>query len=322
MLTASDERVAEILLYALNKGDEAARETFDIKDDTLRRYKDLYKKKHGTSVLDSSAALRKIGENYTPAELQAIAKGGRVQPTQFKVPIINFEGDTCRFAFLSDPHMGSVSFVEEFWDKAIEWCITSGVKFIVLGGDVTEGMDMSKEGHLYDLAIIGYKAQRDYAVEQMNKWPGAWKVIDGNHDRWYQKRNNTGAIIVEDICDRVTGAEFLGQNEGHINLQGVDVVPFHGEDGSSYAISYRVQKKVESYTGGEKPQILLLGHCHKQGYFFYRHVHAVSGGAMCKQSRHMRARGLANHMGFHTIDATIRDGQVVRFGIEWFPSYM
>ena len=322
MRRASDERVAEILLYALNKGDEAARETFDIKDDTLRRYNDLYKKKHGTSVLDSSAALRKIGENYTPAELQAIAKGGRVQPTNFKVPIINFEGDTTKFAFFSDPHTSSIYFIEEFWDKAIEWCIKEGVQFIVLGGDVTEGMDTTKDGHIYELTHLGYKAQRDYGVEQLKKWPGIWKVIDGNHDRWYQKRNNAGAIIVEDICERVKGADFIGQDEGHINLQGIDICVFHGEDGSSYAVSYRAQKIVEMYTGGEKPHMLLLGHAHKELSFFYRHVCVVSGGAMCKQSKHMRRHRLANHMGFHIIDVTIRDGQICRFKKEWFPSYM
>jgi len=319
---ASDERIAEILLYANLKGDEETCKVFDLKDDTLRRYRNIYKKKHGVSVLEGSAALRKIAENYTTAELQAIAKGGRVQPTQHKVPIINFKGDTCKFAFFTDPHIGSVSFVEEFWDKAIELCIEEKIKFIVLGGDVTEGMDMSKDGHIYDLTHLGYEDQRDYAIEQMMKWPGIWKVIDGNHDRWYEIRNNAGAIIVGDICKNIPKADFLGKNQGNINLQGVSITVFHGRDGSSYAISYRMQKKVESFTGGEKPQILLLGHCHKQGYNFYRHVHTLSGGAMSKQSRHMKENGLANHMGFHIIKTTIRDSMVCRFGIEWMPSYM
>jgi len=321
-METNEERVAEVLLYAQNKGDEAACETFGVKDDTLRRYKDIYKKKYGADILDQSAALRKINENYTPAELQAIARGGRVQPSEHKVPIINFKGETCKFAFFADPHSGSIYFVEKFWNKAIELCIEEKVKFIALGGDVTEGVDMSKGGHLYDLTHIGYKDQRNYGITLLKKWPGDWEVIDGNHDRWYQKRNNAGAIIVEDICEHVPKADFLGQDEGHINVKGVDICLFHGEDGSSYAISYRPQKIVEAYTGGEKPQVLLIAHGHKQGYFFYRHVHVLSGGAMCRQSKYMRSHRLANHMGFHIIEMTIRDGQVCRFKPEWIPSYM
>jgi len=46
MRTASEERVAEIVLYANRKGDKETCETFNLKEDTLRRYKDLYNKKY------------------------------------------------------------------------------------------------------------------------------------------------------------------------------------------------------------------------------------------------------------------------------------
>jgi len=41
---ASDERIAEVLLYAHRKGDKQTCETFNLKEDTLRRYKNIYKK--------------------------------------------------------------------------------------------------------------------------------------------------------------------------------------------------------------------------------------------------------------------------------------
>ena len=46
-METNEERVAEVLLYAQNKGDQAACETFGVKEDTLRRYKDIYKKTQG-----------------------------------------------------------------------------------------------------------------------------------------------------------------------------------------------------------------------------------------------------------------------------------
>ena len=138
---------------------------------------------------------------------------------------------------------------------------------------------------------------------------------------WFQKSN--GAIIVEDIANNIKKAEFLGHSEGDISLKGKAVMKlWHGLDSSSYAVSYRVQKVIEAFTGGEKPHILLLGHVHKMGYFFDRHVHAVSGGALCLQSSWMRGKRLANHTGFWIIDAYVnKNGGISKFTSTFYPYY-
>jgi hypothetical protein len=55
--------------------------------------------------------------------------------------------------------------------------------------------------------------------------------------------------------------------------------------------------------GKQKPNILLLGHVHKSCYLpSERNIHAFSVGAMCKQSKWMRSKRLANHSGFWIVE--------------------
>ena len=68
-------------------------------------------------------------------------------------------------------------------------------------------------------------------------------ILSGNHDSWYK---DVGADIVEDICNALPNATYLGNNQADLNLDGATIRLFHGLDGNSYAISYRLQKLVES----------------------------------------------------------------------------
>lgn len=90
---------------------------------------------------------------------------------------------------------------------------------------------------------------------------------------------------------------------------------------NSYATSYRIQKLVEAFTGGEKPHILLTGHVHKQGYFFERNVHSILTGAVTTQSKWMRSTRKANHTGYWIIEFTENKSGVSRFRPEFFPFY-
>ena len=180
-----------------------------------------------------------------------------------------------------------------------------------------------RDGHVYELSHIGYHAQRQAAINILSEYSGYmdFKMISGNHDLWYASKANMGALIVKDICDSI-GAEYLGEHEATIIMNGVKVMLWHGEDGASYALSYRLQKIIESLSGGEKPQILLAGHDHKFGNFFIRNVHALGAGCLQKQTPWMRRKRLAAYEGFSIIEATIKDAEVKKFKLEWIPFYI
>lgn len=310
----TEEKARDALVYAALHGDAAACETYGVKEDTLRRYRTQYPDVAG----GSTALLRQIAERYTAEELGAIARGARVGGHVRGETIISHDGDTVRLGVIGDTHIGSVYFRPEYMQRAYECFFEMGIGTILHVGDVVEGMS-TRPGHVYELTHIGYDAQKEYAIEVMARWPGAWKCIDGNHDRWFIK--SAGALIVKDICAALPDAEFLGHDEGDVIVNGARVKLWHGEDGSSYATSYRVQKIIEAFTGGEKPNVLLAGHTHKALYLFERNVHAMSTGALSQQSKWMRGKRMANHTGFWTVEMVINGDGVARFTPTWYPFY-
>lgn len=317
---ASDERILEVVSYALENGDEKTCETFGLTPETLIRYK-RYCKNEIDGTIQNKGLLKQIEKQYSVQELRAIAKGGRIVPGYDKVPMVDFEGDCVTMAHITDLHMGSIYFKEDYWNKALRECNREKVDFIALGGDLTDGMS-HRPGHIYELTHIGYDAQKEYGIEMLSKWQGPMYAIDGNHDRWYLKNSQAGALIVKDICRALPNATFIGHDEGDIPLKGGVVVKlWHGEDGDSYAFSYRLQKIIEAFTGGEKPNILLAGHVHKYCKIFMRHIFAVSSGALCTQSQWMRRTRKQNHTGFTICKAWINERGVAKFSDTFYPFY-
>lgn len=311
-----DKRIIEVVNHALEYGDAEACEVHGIKQESLSRYKREYKKRFGS--FERRKIVETIISQYTDDELRAISAGS-LGALGSKKHVVARGGERVRFGFITDTHIGSVFYKPELLDEAFSTMESEGCEFIVHAGDVTEGMS-NRPGHVYELTEIGYTAQRDKAVEELSKWSGPIYMIDGNHDRWFVK--SSGAYIVEDVADRLPNAEYLGQDEGEIIFNGAIIRLWHGEDSSSYAVSYRIQKLIESLSGGTKPHVLLCGHTHKQGYFFDRNIHVVSGGSIELQSKWMRGKRIAAHVGYHIIDMTITEDGVTRFSVEWFPFFL
>ena len=264
-------------------------------------------------------SLQAIADRYTPEEIRLLAQGHRHNPEQRERPVINFDGHEFVAGFCTDTHWGSQYSPREYWTAFLTECRRLGVKTIFHSGDVTEGMS-NRPDHVYSLTHIGYSAQIDYAVELFNEASDfTIYVIDGNHDRWGIKSG--GVMVVQDIAKRCPHVHYLGHDEADIPINGTIWRMFHGEDGSSYATSYRVQKLIESFTGGTKPHVLLVGHTHKEISMFERNIYAVSGGAMCRQSSWMRSKKLVNHDGFHILRATIGEGQVKSFSATFYPFF-
>ena len=319
-MAISKERVEEILGYYLLHGEDSTCDSYGIKPRTLRRYIRESKQRFNIPDIDKSAALRRISEQYSPKELEAIAKGGRVLPGQPSIPVVNLNGDRTRIGVMGDVHFGSKYCLYELVDIAFAEFEKEGCDIVCQVGDLTEGMS-NRPGHVYELDRIGYHEQKKVAIEYMSRCPAPLYIIDGNHDRWFIKSN--GALIVKDICDAIDHAEFLGHDEGNLSLGGnATLRMWHGEDGSSYAVSYRIQKIIESLTGGQKPNVMLFGHVHKSMYLFDRHIHCYSAGAFQRQTAWMRGKRLSSHTGFWIVDVYVNEGGVAKTTGTWYPFYM
>ena len=311
----SETRADEVVKYAIANGDDSACEQFGVSAETLQRYK-----RRTDLTADLPAVLKRITERYSDKELAAIAKGAQLTDQALRVPNVHFDGDSVKIGVLTDTHIGSLYFQDSLLLQAFDVFDRESVDMVVHSGDVTEGLS-HRAGHVYECTEIGYDAQLNKAIDLLAECPTSLYAIDGNHDRWFTK--SAGALIVKDICEHVPQAEYLGQDEADIYLNDkIRLRLWHGEDSSSYATSYRVQKLVEAFAGGDKPHILVCGHTHKQGYFFERNIHCFSGGCIQMQSKWMRGKRIAAHVGFWIIEPCITDDSVPYVKSTWYPFYL
>src|SRR6056297_631305 len=107
----AENRITEIVNYALEESDKAAEERYNISHETLRRYKRAYRADRDESQDEDikqpvSRVLQDIAERYTDKELQAIAKGGMAtNEGRQAIDIGHFDGDTIRFGVITDTHI-------------------------------------------------------------------------------------------------------------------------------------------------------------------------------------------------------------------------
>lgn len=314
---ASRERISEIMGCIKLIGKKRALIAFGLNEETFNRYVRLAKE-YGIDGKASSLAADII-DKFSPSELRAIVSGSALSPYE-ATQKYDFTGTQVKIGSITDTHLGS-KYSNPFRIEQVFDCFRrEKVDIVTHSGDVSEGMS-NRPGHVYELTHIGYEAQKALCIKTLSQWTDTdIYLVDGNHDRWFIKA--CGANIVQDVCAAIPNAVYLGHDVGHIRLsKNVRVDLWHGEDGSSYATSYRIQKIVESMPVGDKPQLLLCGHTHKQIMMFERNVHCFSCGSVESQSAWMRSKRLPAHEGFWIITLTIGKAGITRCAGEWFPFY-
>lgn len=320
-MPVSEERIIQVGEYREDHTAQETAEKFSLSHESVKRYYTYYKDMIGAieARKAENITIKKLIERYTPQELKRIADGNAVNPFDTREESISFDGDIFRALFVTDSHWGAVHAPTEYWEAALEQAENYNVDCIFHGGDIIEGMS-NRPDQVYELSHIGFSAQMDHARNLLSMTELPIYTVAGNHDLWSIK--NGGLDAVKEICRDLDHVTYLGHDIGTVNIKGTKWMLHHGRDGGgSYATSYRVQKIIEAFTGGEKPNVILTGHDHKSGFFFERNVHAVLGGALCRQSQWMKATRKSNRAGFWILEAVIADSEIKRFSPTWFPFY-
>jgi hypothetical protein len=263
----------------------------------------------------------KMLEELTPHEKKLIKESLRGSPS---TPVFNhaFHGKHIKFGYYSDAHVGHKEFREDLWRAMVKRFIFEGIKVVYCPGDNLEGMS-GRHGHIYELAQIGASAQLNKATELFKLAPKLkFYIIDGNHDQWLKEKGNMGLVAGKELELRNPNVTFLGEWEARVQLhKNVSMLLFHSNDGTAYADSYKLQKLIESFEGGKKPNIILSGHYHKQIAIFRRNVFGFECGTLCGQSRFMRGKKLQAHLGFGIIEIWAGVRGIERLRHEFFPYY-
>lgn len=272
--------------------------------------------------------LRKGGHNITI--IGAGVELGRDIPKAdpLRINLSKLKGKVFRFGATADNHLGSRYERLDVLNALFDIWASEGISTVYQMGNIIEG---DATFNRQDVHTTGMHGQALYLAEH---WPHrkgiTTQFLTGDdHEGWYVQREGIHiGHYLEDVARKAgrTDLQYIGHMEHDIELAGAKQSTImrlvHGGGGSSYATSYVAQKLVESYSGGEKPQALLIGHYHKAEYGYHRGVHAVQVGCTQDQSPFMRKKHLAAHLGGWTIEMSLNDdGLITRFKPEFLPFY-
>lgn len=227
-----------------------------------------------------------------------------------------------RIGVVSDTHIGNKNCQMTFLNHAYDIFEELGITQVLHCGDISDGWYPNRSDQVYELFAHGADQQVDYIVKNYPRRDGiTTDFIIGNHD-WTFVRN-TGYNIGPAIAMRRPDMNYLGVNNARVWITpNCDIEMNHPGDGSAYAMSYSIQKYIDSMSGGDKPKILLNGHHHKYLTMFYRNVHAIEVPCAEAQTMYMKGKRLAAHMGALVLDIYVDDeGTIDRFVVELIPLY-
>lgn len=215
------------------------------------------------------------------------------------------DDNTYLFGFIGDTHLCSKYERLDVLEKLYDLYAEEGVSRVYHTGNWIDG---ECDYNRFDLKVHGLDDQCSYFAENYPVRDGVetYAVAGDDHEGWWSKKIGIDIGIHMQNVMREHGRtdwHHLGYMEAFVPLKNsntgktAQMLVQHPGGGSSYAISYRPQKIVESFAGGEKPAILLIGHYHKLSYNIIRHVHAIQTGSTQDQTPFMRKKGIDSHVG-------------------------
>jgi len=234
-----------------------------------------------------------------------IVKNVYVPPKSYQ----HYVGETHKktFMVISDSHIGSIyeqlSFINFLYDEAKK----RGIDTVYHCGDISDGYYKSRPEQIIALHAITFDQQAEYIIANYPKRDGiTTHFIIGNHDETHIK--NGGADIGKAIARSRSDMIYLGLGSARVFLSpNCWMELLHPLDGIAYATSYAIQKYIDSLSGGEKPNLLFVGHHHKLLYMVNRNIHAFEVPSTCQQSMWEKRSRLQNTSGAWFITVEIDD---------------
>ncbi len=220
-------------------------------------------------------------------------------------------------AFTSDIHVGSKLFMERHFVKFIEWLngnvearrdIAEHIKYLVISGDLVDGIGVYPNQDR-ELSILDIYKQYSVFFDYLENVPDHIEVflLAGNHDA-VQRAEPQPPLTEDLIGDFKKRNVHILSSPSYVTLHGIKILAYHGTSldsiiqsipGCSYAkpeaamlevLKKRhispiygenpiVPNKSDSLVIDEVPDILHMGHIHKNGYAEYHGTQIINSGA-------------------------------------------
>jgi len=230
-----------------------------------------------------------------------------------------------KIGIISDTHLASKHSRLDVLEAAYDHFKAEGITDVYHAGNMVDGDNYYNR---FDVLAHGITDQTLYVVDHYPQRAGiTTHYITGEcHEGQWMKREGIdfGRYLSLEAADRGRkDLHYLGFLEADVKLVGPNgkyswMRIFHPGGGSSYALSYKPQKIIESIQGGLKPAVLICGHFHKQaGAMRIRNVWTILAGTTQDQTPFMRKLSLAAHVGFAVLEMQQdKSGAVRRVRIE------
>lgn len=200
-------------------------------------------------------------------------------------------GERQRVAVISDTHFGSRYCLRGAIKDFIKYAYERGCREVLHVGDMLDG---DYRHGKFEMTHMGLSDQAHDMLKNLPVMPGlTYHAITGNHDFTFTEQSgvNVGKHIKDAFAaEGRSDFKSYGDRGAFIKIRGALIHMWHPKQSPGYAVSYQLQRKVESYSPGDKPQILLAGHWHRFGLVEERGVHCVacptfqSGGSAFSRS--------------------------------------
>jgi len=303
ILKSNDRKLKDLLIKSSFSIEELSNQTGLIPKEIREKIKELEDKQYNINYTDNKVELTKE------------MKSGNTQ----KLNIDYWKGDLIKIGFVSDTHLCSKFERLDELNLIYDVFADEGIEVVYHGGNFIEGESRFNK---FEIHTIGMTPQVDYFVKNYPQREGILtKFIAGDdHEGWYSQRERINIGGYTQMQAEEAGRkdlEYIGYLECDIPFEGIEgeswMRVMHGGGGTAYALSYTPQKIVESYEGGEKPRILLLGHYHKIDYCYPREVHVIQMGCFKDQDTWMRKKKIQAHIGGGILHMRLaKDGTINR----------
>ncbi|MGC8923618.1 MAG: DNA-directed DNA polymerase II small subunit [Candidatus Micrarchaeia archaeon] len=233
-------------------------------------------------------------------------------------------------AFISDVHVGSKLFLEDKFVKMINWLngeasseheikIASSIKYIFVAGDLVDGIGVYPNQER-ELSILDIYEQYDRFLSLMENIPEYIEIvfIPGNHDA--VRRGDPQPSLAKEFIKRSHSNFHFYSSPSYHKVEGLTLLAYHGNSldsmianisGLSYnepekvMIDYLKRRHLSPIYGSnhivpertdymlieEVPDIVHMGHIHKNGYAEYRNVSLINSGTWQDVTEYQKSQG-------------------------------
>lgn len=224
------------------------------------------------------------------------------------IEILSRADNTFLLGACGDQHIGSKYFRHDVLTDIYNRYERAGVQAVCNTGNWVDG---DARFNQHDLVAHGIDAQAQLLAELYpRKEFKTLAVVGADHEGWWAAREGIDVgRYVEGVMRRNGREDWqdIGFMEAHIRLVNANtgavsvLAVVHPGGGSAYALSYSIQKILESLEGGEKPAIGFYGHFHKMWSGNIRNVWAIQTGTTQDQTPFMRQKRLEAHVGAYMV---------------------